>query len=127
MSASIPEKIREVRQQISLFEKNYKRPAGSVKLLAVSKTQSYERIIQAVDSGQKAFGENYMQEALEKILALKEYDLEWHFIGPIQSNKTKALAENFDWVHSVDRNKIARRLSEQRPSHLAPLKVLLQV
>jgi pyridoxal phosphate enzyme (YggS family) len=127
MNASIPEKIREVRHQISLFEKIYNRPAGSVKLLAVSKTQPYGNIIQAVDCGQRAFGENYIQEALEKILALKEHNLEWHFIGPIQSNKTKALAENFDWVHSVDRSKIAHRLSEQRPPHLAPLKILLQV
>jgi pyridoxal phosphate enzyme (YggS family) len=127
MSASIPEKIREVRHQISLFEKNYKRPAGSVKLLAVSKTQACESIILAADSGQKAFGENYTQEAVEKILALAAYDLEWHFIGPIQSNKTKTIATHFDWVHSIDRSKIARRLSEQRPSHLAPLKILLQV
>ncbi len=127
MNASIPEKIREVRDQISLLEKIYKRPAGSVKLLAVSKTQPYENILQAVDCGQMAFGENYTQEAMEKILALKEHDLEWHFIGPIQSNKTKALAENFAWVHSVDRSKIARRLSEQRPPNLAPLKILIQV
>lgn len=127
MSASIPENIREVRHQISLFEKLYKRPAGSVMLLAVSKTRPYKSIIDAVECGQRAFGENYAQEALEKILALTDYDLEWHFIGPIQSNKTKTLAENFDWVHSIDRSKIARRLSEQRPSHLPPLKILIQV
>ncbi|PCJ43679.1 MAG: YggS family pyridoxal phosphate-dependent enzyme [SAR86 cluster bacterium] len=127
MSASIPEKIREVRRQISRFEKIYQRSADSVKLLAVSKTHPYQSIIQAIDCGQMAFGESYVQEALDKISALKEHDLEWHFIGPIQSNKTKALAENFDWVHSVDRSKIARRLSEQRPINLAPLKILLQV
>jgi PLP dependent protein len=127
MSASIPEKILEVRHQISLFENKYRRPSGSVKLLAVSKTQPQESIIQAVECGQKAFGENYTQEAVEKILALAAYGLEWHFIGPIQSNKTKTIASHFDWVHSIDRSKIARRLSEQRPSHLPPLKILLQV
>lgn len=127
MNASIPEKIREVRHQISLFEKKYMRPAGSVKLLAVSKTQACESIMLAADCEQKAFGENYIQEALEKILALKDHNLEWHFIGPIQSNKTKVLAAHFDWVHSIDRGKIARRLSEQRPPGLPPLKILLQV
>ena len=127
MNASIPEKIREVSQQISHFEKLYQRPAGSVNLLAVSKTQPSQYIIEAHEAGQKAFGENYVQEALDKISALKNYDLEWHFIGPIQSNKTKAIAENFDWVHSVDRSKIARRLSQQRPVNLEPLKILLQV
>ncbi len=127
MSASILEKIREVRQQISHFEKHYQRSAGSVKLLAVSKTHSPKSIMHAINCGQMAFCENYVQEALEKISALKEYELEWHFIGPIQSNKTKAIAENFDWVHSIDRIKIARRLNEQRPSNMAPLKVFLQV
>lgn len=127
MNASIPEKIRDVRQQISHFEKVYQRPAGSVKLLAVSKTRSSQCILEAHESGQIAFGENYVQEALDKISALKNYELEWHFIGPIQSNKTKDIAANFDWVHSIDRSKIARRLSEQRPNELKPLKILLQV
>ncbi len=98
----------------------------SICLLLV-KTQTHESIIQAIDCGQKAFGENYTQEAVEKIQALEGYDLEWHFIGPIQSNKTKTIAAHFDWVHSIDRSKVAHRLSEQRPSHLAPLKILLQV
>lgn len=127
MTASIPEKIREVSHQILHFEKVYQRPAGSVKLLVVSKTRAAQCIIEAHEGGQSAFGENYVQEAVDKILALKDYKLEWHFIGPIQSNKTKAIAENFDWVHSIDRSKIARRLSEQRPKELAPLKILLQV
>ena len=127
MSASIQEKIREVSQQISYFEKVYQRPTGSVKLLAVSKTRAAQCIIEAHEGGQTAFGENYVQEAVDKISTLKDYDLQWHFIGPIQSNKTKAIAENFDWVHSIDRSKIARRLSEQRPAELAPLKILLQV
>ncbi len=127
MSANIPEKIREVRYQISHFEKIYQRPVGSVKLLAVSKTRSCQDIIQAIDCGQNAFGENYVQEALGKISDLSSYNLEWHFIGPIQSNKTKTIAAYFDWVHSVDRSKIAQRLSEQRSPTLAPLKILLQV
>jgi pyridoxal phosphate enzyme (YggS family) len=127
MSVSIPEKIREVRHQISHFEKIYQRPVGSVKLLAVSKTRTSEEIIQAIKCGQTAFGENYVQEALGKISALNNYKLEWHYIGPIQSNKTKAIAAHFDWVHSVDRSKVAQRLSEQRPPDLAPLKILLQV
>lgn len=96
-------------------------------LLAVSKTHPSESILQAVNSGQQSFGENYLQEALEKIQALQSYKLDWHFIGPIQSNKTKAIAENFSWVHSIDRSKIAIRLNEQRPDNLPPLKILLQV
>ncbi len=127
MTASIPEKIREVRHQISHFEKIYQRPQGSVMLLAVSKTHPLESILQALECGQQSFGENYLQEALEKIQALALYNLDWHFIGPIQSNKTKAIAENFSWVHSIDRSKIAIRLNEQRPATLPPLKVLLQV
>ena len=96
-------------------------------LLAVSKTHSATTILQAVGCGQLAFGENYLQEALDKIQTLQSRHLDWHFIGPIQSNKTRAIAEHFSWVHSVDRSKIALRLSEQRPVTLPPLKVLLQV
>lgn len=94
-------------------------------LLAVSKTKPIEDIIELSNHGQRAFGENYVQEALEKI-AIRP-DLEWHFIGPIQSNKTRPIAEHFQWVHSVDRFKIAKRLSEQRPKGLSPLNVLLEV
>jgi pyridoxal phosphate enzyme (YggS family) len=102
---------------------------GAVNLLAVSKGQDAEKIRQAAAAGQRAFGENYVQEALGKIEALADLraSLEWHLIGPLQSNKTRVVAERFDWVQTVDREKIARRLSEQRPAALGPLNVLVQV
>jgi len=107
------------------------RDPDSVRLLAVSKTFGAEFVRQAVAHGQLAFGENYIAEGVEKILALRSLQaleaLEWHCIGPIQSNKTRLVAEHFDWVHSVDRLKIAQRLSEQRPTHLPPLQICLQV
>lgn len=107
------------------------RDPASVRLLAVSKTFGAEFVRQAVACGQLAFGENYIAEGVEKILALRSLQaleaLEWHCIGPVQSNKTRLVAEHFDWVHSVDRLKIAQRLSEQRPPHLPPLQVCLQV
>jgi pyridoxal phosphate enzyme (YggS family) len=98
---------------------------GAVNLLAVSKGQDAEKIRQAAAAGQRAFGENYVQEAIQKMDAVP--GLEWHLIGPLQSNKTRVVAERFDWVQTVDREKIARRLSEQRPASLAPLNVLVQV
>jgi pyridoxal phosphate enzyme (YggS family) len=98
-----------------------------VLLLAVSKTKPASMIAEAYQAGQRHFGENYLQEALSKQQALGAFDITWHFIGPIQSNKTKAIASHFDWVHSVDKLKIAQRLSEQRPAHLAPLNICLQV
>ncbi|HIE77817.1 MAG TPA: YggS family pyridoxal phosphate-dependent enzyme [Candidatus Thioglobus sp.] len=98
-----------------------------VTLIAVSKTRSVLEIQSAVDAGQYNFGENYLQEALDKIEALKNNTLVWHFIGPIQSNKTAKIAENFDWVHSVDRIKVAKRLNEQRPPDFSKLNVLIQV
>jgi PLP dependent protein len=108
-----------------------KRPRGSVQLLAVSKTFPAEDVISLADCGQIAFGENYVQEAIEKIAlcAARRPDLalEWHFIGPIQSNKTKPIAENFAWVHSIEREKIAARLNEQRPRDMNPLNVCIQV
>ena len=105
------------------------RDSASVRLLAVSKTFSAQDVRTAFAAGQRAFGENYVQEAIGKIEALAELraDLEWHFIGPLQSNKTRPVAEHFDWVHSVDRLKIAQRLSEQRPDTLPALNVCLQV
>ena len=107
------------------------RDPAAVRLLAVSKTFGPEAVIAAAQAGQSAFGENYLQEALDKIAAVHaarpELQLEWHFIGPIQSNKTRSIAENFDWVHSVEREKVAQRLSQQRPTHLPPLNVCLQV
>jgi len=127
VSGNIPEKIIEIRERIRLFEKRYDRAPNSVSLLAVSKTQSIHKIQEAIDCGQLAFGENYLQEAIGKIEQLGREPLQWHFIGPIQSNKTRPIAEYFDWVHSLDRLKVAKRLSAQRPAHLAPLKVLIQV
>ena len=96
-------------------------------LLAVSKTFSADMIREAYRAGQTCFAESYVQEALGKIAALRDLDIKWHYIGPVQSNKTRAIAENFAWVHSVDRLKIAERLSEQRPAHLPPLQVCIQV
>ncbi|GAB3547928.1 YggS family pyridoxal phosphate-dependent enzyme [Noviherbaspirillum agri] len=100
-------------------------------MLAVSKTFGADAVIEAADAGQHAFGENYLQEALDKIAIVRntrpDLRLEWHFIGPIQSNKTRSIAEHFDWVHSVDREKIAQRLSEQRPVQMAALNICLQI
>jgi pyridoxal phosphate enzyme (YggS family) len=117
------------RARLAQAERAAHRPAGSVTLLAVSKTCPAPAVRAAFAAGQRLFGENYVQEALDKIAALADLreQLEWHFIGPLQSNKTRAVAEHFDWVHSVDRLKIAERLAEQRPSHLPPLNVCLQV
>ena len=104
------------------------RKPDSVRLLAVSKTFSADAVLDAMSDGQRAFGENYIAEGVEKITALREQaGLEWHCIGPIQSNKTRLVAEHFDWVQSIDRLKIAQRLSEQRPAHLPPLQICLQV
>ena len=104
------------------------RPTLSVKLLAVSKTFPADQVAAVAALGQRDFGENYVQEGVDKIVALKSVaGLVWHCIGPLQSNKTRLVAEHFDWVHSVDRLKIAQRLSEQRPAHLPPLQVCLQV
>ena len=103
------------------------RAPDSVRLLAVSKTQPASTVREAVAAGQTAFGENYIQEGVDKIEALRDLPLEWHCIGPIQSNKTRPVAEQFDWVHSIDRLKIAQRLSEQRPANLGDLQVCIQV
>lgn len=103
------------------------RSPEAVRLLAVSKTFPAEDVRQAYAGGQTVFGENYIQEAVDKMAALRDLPLQWHCIGPIQSNKTRLVAEHFDWVHSVDRLKIAQRLSEQRPEHMPPLQVCLQV
>lgn len=127
MSLSIPENLENVRHLVSQFEQKYERIDSPVQLIAVSKTHSADKVTEAFNAGQRQFGENYLQEALEKIDALGDLPVCWHFIGPIQSNKTRAIAENFDWVHTVERLKIARRLSEQRPDALSPLNILLQV
>jgi PLP dependent protein len=126
---SIFDKLQEVKGRIDRAVSAAGRPAASVTLLAVSKTFGADAVAQAHAAGQTAFGENYVQEALDKIQALAALraQLQWHFIGPLQSNKTRGVAEAFDWVHSVDRLKIAQRLAEQRPAHLPPLNLCLQV
>lgn len=125
--ASIAENISTVRDQITKATTSCRRPSGSVALLAVTKTQTPEKLREAYAAGQREFGENYVQEALGKIQTLDLPGLVWHFIGPIQSNKTTDIAAHFDWVHSVERLKIARRLSQQRPENLPPLNVCIQV
>ena len=124
----------ELRERYRAVLNTIKQASGSrsdVQLLAVSKTFAAADVMALADLGQRGFGENYLQEALDKIAAIAaerpDLRLEWHFIGPIQSNKTRSIAEHFDWVHSVDRLKVAQRLSEQRPSDLSPLQLCLQV
>jgi PLP dependent protein len=119
--------LQATRAAIARAAKAAGRNVTEVRLLAVSKTFSAAAVREACAAGQNCFGENYLQEALAKIAELRDLPLEWHFIGPMQSNKTRAIAENFAWVHSVDRLKIAQRLSEQRPPHLPPLNLCLQV
>ncbi|WP_144162444.1 YggS family pyridoxal phosphate-dependent enzyme [Paraburkholderia sp. BCC1885] len=121
--------LHAVSERIALATQLAGRDPRSITLLAVSKTFPAEDVRAAHAAGQLGFGENYVQESLTKIAALADLraSLEWHFIGPLQSNKTRPVAENFDWVHSVDRLKIAQRLAEQRPAHLPPLNVCLQV
>lgn len=124
---TIPQRLCNILSQIRQAEKNSQRKPGSVQLLAVSKTKPATDIICAYQAGQRHFGESYLQEALAKQQVLGAFNITWHFIGPIQSNKTKPIASHFNWVHSVDRLKIAQRLSEQRPEHLPPLNICLQV
>ena len=116
-----------LRQQIADYAREYQRHPDSIRILAVSKRQPAEAIRAVHGAGQSDFGENYLQEALTKIEALAGDGLCWHFIGPLQSNKTRAIAEHFAWVHTVDRDKIARRLNEHRPADLPPLSVCIQV
>ena len=127
--ASIPQKLNEVHQRIGAACAAAGRAAEGVTLLAVSKTQTADAVRVAAAAGQRDFGENYVQEALAKIEALADLrpQIVWHLIGPLQSNKTRVVAEAFDWVHSVDRLKIAQRLAEQRPAGLPPLQLCLQV
>ena len=113
---SITQRLKQLRLQIRDAELAGNRRPGSVQLLAVSKTKPAEDLAAAYQAGQRHFGENYLQEALRKQQELGAYEITWHFIGPIQSNKTKMLATHFNWVHSVDSLKIAQRLSEQRPA-----------
>ncbi|MBD3754378.1 MAG: YggS family pyridoxal phosphate-dependent enzyme [Gammaproteobacteria bacterium] len=123
--SALLERYQAVQTRIARAVEQAGRKEGSVALLAVSKTKPVEMISALAKAGQKAFGENYLQEALPKIA--RHPELEWHFIGPIQSNKTKPIAEHFAWVHSVDRLKIAERLSHQRPPELGNLQILLEI
>lgn len=131
LDESLQANLRRVHERINAAAQAVQRTADSVALIAVSKTFGAAAVIAAARCGQRDFGESYVQEALDKAARLRalapDLDVRWHFIGPIQSNKTRALAEHFDWVQSVDRLKIAQRLSEQRASERPPLNVLLQV
>ena len=124
---TISDKLQAVLARIADATRKSGRKVGTTALLAVSKTWPASAVREAAAAGQRAFGENYVQEGVSKIEALADLELEWHFIGPLQSNKTRLVAENFAWVHSLDRLKIAERLSAQRPTHLPPLQVCLQV
>jgi len=124
---TIPSNLQSVRDRIAAACAGAQRQAEEVTLLAVSKTFGPEAVREAHAAGQRAFGENYIQEAVEKIALLADLPLEWHCIGPIQSNKTRLVAQHFDWAHTVDRLKIAQRLSEQRPADKPPLQVCIQV
>jgi pyridoxal phosphate enzyme (YggS family) len=123
----IARKLSKILYEIRASELQAQRKIDSVALLAVSKTKPSIDLIQAYQAGQRHFGESYLQEALLKQKELACYQITWHFIGPIQSNKTRPIAEHFSWVHSVDRLKIAQRLSDQRPADLPPLNVCIQV
>ena len=123
----IPNNLQAVKARIEAAARAAGRDPGAVRLLAVSKTHAPALVREAAAAGQRAFGENYVQEALDKMAALADLALEWHLVGPLQSNKTRVVAERFHWVHTVDREKVARRLSEQRPAGMAPLNVLVQV
>jgi pyridoxal phosphate enzyme (YggS family) len=123
----ISERLQAVIAHLRAAESAAGRPSGSVGLIAVSKTQPPEAIREAYAAGQQVFGENYLQESLEKMATLADLPLEWHFIGPIQSNKTRPIAEHFNWVHGVDRLKIAQRLNEARPMDAPPLNICIEV
>ncbi|MDB4491088.1 YggS family pyridoxal phosphate-dependent enzyme [Luminiphilus sp.] len=124
---NVASNLTAVTDRIRVAEHQAHRTPQSVTLLAVSKTKPAALIEAASAAGQRCFGENYAQEAVEKAEALKHLNLEWHFIGPIQSNKTRGLATHMDWIHTVEREKIARRLNDQRPDDMAPLNICLQV
>lgn len=124
---TIAANMQAVMSRIAAAERAAGHTAGNVKLLAVSKTFSAAQVRECAQAGQQAFGENYVQESLDKIATLASLALEWHFIGPIQSNKTRPIAEHFQWVHSVERERIAQRLNDARPDTLPPLNICIQV
>ncbi len=125
--SDVAARLAAVRDRIREAEQTHGRQPGSVELLAVSKRQPLDAMQTAYEAGQRAFGENYLQEGVDKRQTMTATDIEWHFIGALQSNKTRPAAEGFDWVHAVDRLKIARRLSEQRPEPLGALQCCIQV
>lgn len=127
MQRTLQTNLNLVRSQIDAIARRYDRSPETITLLAVSKTRPAEEILEALAAGQQRFGESYLQEAVAKIAELRGRDIEWHFIGRVQSNKTKPIAENFDWVHSVDGSRQARRLNDQRPASLQPLNICLQI
>ncbi len=127
MNLSISARLDKIKAEIRELESKYHRKQNSTTLLAVSKTKSVQEIAEAVAHGQKDFGESYIQEAVKKISYLQDKNLRWHFIGPIQKNKTKLIAEHFDWVHSIDRLIIAERLNAQRSQSLPPIQACIQV
>jgi len=124
---TISERMQAIRRRIAKAAQEVGRNPESVALLAVGKAHPAAALREAFEAGQRAFGESYLQEALDKMAVLADLPLEWHYIGPIQSNKTRPIAEHFDWAHGVDRLKIAQRLSEARPPELPPLNVCVQV
>ena len=124
---NIATNLARIRAEIATAEMQFNRPDGSVKLIAVSKTRPVSDIMVAINEGQADFGENYCQEAVEKIEAISNPNIHWHFIGPVQSNKTRQIARYFDWVHTVDRVKIAKRLDDMRPADKPPLNICIQI
>lgn len=127
LESELLQRLQTLDQNIRLAEKRYSRPPHSVSLLAVSKSRAWQDLALVYEHGLRRFGESYLQEALVKIDKLRDLEIEWHFIGPIQSNKTSLIASNFHWVQSVDRVKIAQRLNDQRPATMVPLQVCIQV
>ena len=128
---TVQDNLLNIKNEIAEIAKKCERDPNTIQLIAVSKTKPVEQVIEAINAAQLAFGENYVQEGVEKIQYFEKNmpnnDLIWHFIGPLQSNKSKLVAEHFDWMHTIDRFKIAQRLSDQRPNHMAKLNVLIQV
>ncbi len=126
-NSQIKARLLKVEKTIRSLEQKYQRAKNSVQLLAVSKTKPIEDILAAVECGQADFGENYAQEGIEKIEKLSNHNLHWHFIGPLQKNKTRLVAEHFSWVHTIERSIIAERLAAQRPENLPPIQACIQV
>ena len=128
---TVQDNLLNIKNEIAKIAKKCERDPNTIQLIAVSKTKPVEQIMEAINAGQLAFGENYVQEGVEKIQYFEKNmpnnDLIWHFIGPLQSNKSKLVAEHFDWMHTIDRLKIAQRLNDQRPKDMAKLNVLIQV